>query len=1135
MQRASTYLSISILGIIASIAIAFFFNSMPFHSVKNVQDDSRNHLEKKFKQVNNLYEKLQSKSNDAIAEEISELESGHMQLFVFGKDRKLKVWSHKDIPLLKKEEWWIEKEASRICYRIENNNTPIIGCELIPFNKIKEIHQETNGLENYQESNSTAEIFKFSLFFLGFLFAFFFLEETIYKEEEPSTLFFISGSLLLCIFGYLSEFLFDNISIFNSANYGDASIISPASLFFSSVFILLLCISFSKNKWKETRTNYQAIYFLLPSVLLALFLRGLEFLFSAESEIQFENISFGQFELWGYSLSAIVILYSIHLLFQTCIAQSNFKKGASRYSILATILITYLICHLALGTAIPWYLMLLYLLCYYFSLELNGESLSSKLIWSIWFLILNAGLLSSTLYYYTIKKDIRQTQEYLQNLYTVKDGTELKTIAGIKSKIENSSAFKSIFSLGSDDKFHKNDLRTYLNTALEGSSSLDIEDVFLYKKDGESRIINEDKSKSTVVSPYISQLDSNSSILYNPISNKLLFTFDGQRDFLYLALSESNIQKKKKKKNVSYGLFSGRTYRHGDIKRLPEIAREEYVHKGNTIIQKDAVSHIFHSINNQDVLYAQKTYSNLLRPISLFSFIFCLSGIFVFFISLLSLRFEVFKSPFLYIASFASLSTKIQMVIIFLILVSFLSIAVVTSLYFKQILKNNQEKSISAKVVTINNSLQNRLAEITDMQSALNLIETELPRLSEINNLSSSLYNKEGLSLSDTKQILAYPFYPFYQHKAHGKRESFTLQSDNNVSAYFPITHPVLGNIGYISLDDKNNANDSVRSSISEFLSSMLNLYVFLFFIAGALAIAISKSITRPLTALQLRLKSIKFGSKNEAIAWEANDEIGELITSYNDMLGKLEKNLELLAKTERDTAWREMAKQVAHEIKNPLTPMKLSIQYLKRAIQADPAQGEALVDKISNTLIEQIDNLADIANAFSNFATLPQANNDKIVLNEVVEVVHDLFRKRDDMEIKLFEPLNAIEVFADKNHMIRILNNLVKNAIQSIPEERKGVISISLYKDKDTAIIKVEDNGTGIPKALQEKVFTPYFTTKTSGTGLGLAISANMLNAFDGRIHFDTTEGKGTSFFIEIPLMRETYKYHAGEKLILD
>jgi nitrogen fixation/metabolism regulation signal transduction histidine kinase len=313
----------------------------------------------------------------------------------------------------------------------------------------------------------------------------------------------------------------------------------------------------------------------------------------------------------------------------------------------------------------------------------------------------------------------------------------------------------------------------------------------------------------------------------------------------------------------------------------------------------------------------------------------------------------------------------------------------------------------------------------------------------------------------------------------------------------------------------------SVADPGSKFFGTLLNAYVFLFLIAVALAIAVANSITRPLSELGEKLKKFSIGKKNEPIQWGINDEIGALINDYNAMIDKLEDSAQILALTERDLAWREMAKQVAHEIKNPLTPMKLSIQYLQSGIHTSPEKLKQLVGRVSHTLIEQIDNLSNIASEFSNFAKMPQAENEKVLLNDVVASVHDLFRKREDMDIHLYVPIQDIYVFADRNQLVRVLNNVVKNAIQAIPEERRGRIDISLLKRDDKAIISIMDNGSGIPNDMRDRVFSPNFTTKSSGTGLGLAICANIVETFNGKIYFATNPEEGTTFFIEIPLMR--------------
>ena len=324
-------------------------------------------------------------------------------------------------------------------------------------------------------------------------------------------------------------------------------------------------------------------------------------------------------------------------------------------------------------------------------------------------------------------------------------------------------------------------------------------------------------------------------------------------------------------------------------------------------------------------------------------------------------------------------------------------------------------------------------------------------------------------------------------------------------------------------------------SRISDVFATFLSIYTLLFILSGIIAIVLSNSITRPIQLLGKKLKGLKLSKKNEPVQWKNEDEIGTLIGIYNEMIQKLSDNARVMAKVERDSAWKEMAKQVAHEIKNPLTPLKLNIQYLENKIRMNPEDAKETVHQITPGLIEQIDNLSQIASEFSNFAQLPTARNEKIRLNEIVKTVHDFFRKREDLDFQLFVPINDLVVFADRNHLVRILNNVVKNAIQAIPGDREGEIVIRLYSRANEAIIQVSDNGTGIPPEMQDKVFSPNFTTKSSGTGLGLAISQNMLESCNGRIYFKTDLDVGTDFFIEIPLMRLEDNYPDTKKVVLD
>jgi nitrogen fixation/metabolism regulation signal transduction histidine kinase len=307
---------------------------------------------------------------------------------------------------------------------------------------------------------------------------------------------------------------------------------------------------------------------------------------------------------------------------------------------------------------------------------------------------------------------------------------------------------------------------------------------------------------------------------------------------------------------------------------------------------------------------------------------------------------------------------------------------------------------------------------------------------------------------------------------------------------------------------------------VSDFIGMLASLYVFLLLIAYAITFVLARSIIRPLSLLSEKVQELKLEDNNAPLdyAGDAQDEISELIGQYNTMVQKLEDSKVQMVRLEREGAWREMAKQVAHDIKNPLTTMKLSMQQLER-VSSNPEQAAAYLRKAITRLIEQIDSLAQIASEFSMFANLDIRQKNDVVINEVVESVHDLFSEQKNVALELTLPKEVFHILGDKNHLIRVLNNLVINAIQSIPSDRTGRVSVSLVRKGKLSVVQISDNGGGIPPEIRERVFEPNFTTKTSGSGLGLAICKKIIEAHDGNIRFETRENEGTDFFVEIPI----------------
>jgi two-component system nitrogen regulation sensor histidine kinase NtrY len=310
-----------------------------------------------------------------------------------------------------------------------------------------------------------------------------------------------------------------------------------------------------------------------------------------------------------------------------------------------------------------------------------------------------------------------------------------------------------------------------------------------------------------------------------------------------------------------------------------------------------------------------------------------------------------------------------------------------------------------------------------------------------------------------------------------------------------------------------------LENEISTLLVTLINIYVFLIVISLLVTLFIANRITGPLQMLQQKLANISLGRKNETIEWNNNDEIGNLIIEYNRMILELAESAERLAKSERETAWREMAKQVAHEIKNPLTPLRLNAQLIQRAYDEQSPQFDEKFKKFTSMLIEQVDTLAQIANEFSNFALMPKPKLTKVKISEVIQNAVTLFRTTtaSDISFNCFTENDFID--ADKEQLLRVFNNLIKNALQAINDEKNGLVEINLKQENDIIIVEIIDNGIGINEEQKKLIFVPNFTTKTGGMGLGLAMVKSILENISATISFTSEENKGTTFELRFPL----------------
>ena len=533
------------------------------------------------------------------------------------------------------------------------------------------------------------------------------------------------------------------------------------------------------------------------------------------------------------------------------------------------------------------------------------------------------------------------------------------------------------------------------------------------------------------------------------------------------------------------------------------------------------------------IAYIGKDMGGYVRPLSLFSYLFVWCIILTLVMSLVNTWIDILPEAVdISWLSKPDLKTKIQVGIIALVLLSFAMIGYVTVLYFHDSTDAYHDNRLSRKVTSILENVEHEIALMSQMGEVnLERLGKIIKPMSRIHSMDVNLFGLDGrLAAASEREVfnrgVVAPLMGAFARQLLAERGSPVAQQMEGVgslryrTAYVPVRAVDGQTIAYMGLPYYSKQRD-LRDDVSEFMGTLLNVYVFLLLIAGVIAITVANSITRPLTELGDKIRRFKVDDQVQPLEWRAKDELGDLIHEFNTMLSTVESSAKELDLARREMAWREMAQQVAHEIKNPLTPMRLSIEFLRHANQRnpDPEALTPLIERTSATVIEQIENLTSIATNFSTFARMPEPENSELELDELVTSVAHLFlEERADLSLAI-DRFVAYPVYADKKLLGRVLTNLIKNALQAIPDEREARVAMSLERVGETAVICVADNGTGIPADMQEKVFFPKFTTKSSGSGLGLAICRDIVQAAGGRIYFETALGEGTRFYVELPI----------------
>lgn len=558
----------------------------------------------------------------------------------------------------------------------------------------------------------------------------------------------------------------------------------------------------------------------------------------------------------------------------------------------------------------------------------------------------------------------------------------------------------------------------------------------------------------------------------------------------------------------------------------------------------------FRSVNNGDydelwlranadkVIVIARQDNFFIESITLFAYLFCSFLLITVLFNLLNqlLTEKLFSGDYKSFWQF-TIRNQVHGTIISISIFSFLVIGVTTILFFINRYHSNNREKLSRTIHVMETQVRNSIDTIPMAQTQLNnldrvsnnLLEQTINNVAAIHAADINLYDLNGdlkvssLPLPYKRGIVSEKMDPiaFFHLNKLKDVQFFQEQKIGDLeymSNYVPVRDETGKEYAYINIPYFESQN-KLQDEISNFLVTIINLNAFIFLVAGIIALFITNRITHSFSLISNKMKEVNLEKRNEEIVWNRKDEIGELVNEYNKMVKKLDISAEMLGKSEREGAWREMARQVAHEIKNPLTPMKLNLQYLQRAIDNNSPEVKSISLYVANILLEQIEHLSQIASDFAQFANIGNARNQLFDVNSTLENVSTLYSANGKLEtITNLYPYELL-IEGDKTQVNRLFTNLFQNAVQSVPESREAVIEITSKLAGDKAVVSIKDNGAGISPEMHNKIFTPNFTTKTSGTGLGLAMCKGIVEKMNGRIWFETHENQWTAFFVELPV----------------
>ncbi|MEO9003224.1 MAG: HAMP domain-containing sensor histidine kinase [Ginsengibacter sp.] len=976
---------------------------------------------------------------------------------------------------------------------------------------------------------------------------------------------------------------FQKLQLFDSTVYGSESILrSLGDLLINSLLFIWVVLfiryhfrfDFSRIKFKADYYRYATIAFISILMILITMAGGYTIQsLVADSQISFDVINF--FTLDVYSVIGFIVVNCIatgyFFLIQLLLQPLNTFAGKRKYVLYLTIALAGLIILTFMSNSnsvgfslllLLWLLLFIYLLNFEVLFLQAYKLISSRFIFWVFFFSVS---ITGIMVFQNRTKELEERKHFAENLANKADPSG-PVIVNIILKDFRNDYLSDIF-----DRFKKVDQNRLLKDSLVNenfSGYLNKYDTKIYTYNAkEQPLYNDDSTTFNSLNAIIQTQGKATDIpdlfyydisydRFNYISKKEITDTSGavqgyvfiiskpkryKNDALYPELfSKGNNNSIESSPVYAFAVYnhSQLSTSYNDYPFTTDIDDNDFTYNEFRTVQNNGYEELWYKANADKVIVIARQERFFIESITLFAYLFCSFLLIAIFFYLAS-HFLMEGRNISNLKSLLQLTIRNQVhgTIILISLFSFIVIGATTILFFISRYHSNNREKLSRTIHVMENELRGAIdtLPVHDFRMATfdsashNKLEATINKVSNIHAADINLYDLKGnlrvssLPLPYDKGIVSEKMDPvaFYHLDKLKDAQFFQEQKIGSLtylSNYLPVRDESGKEYAYLNIPYFESQN-KLQDEISNFLVTIINLNAFIFLVAGIIALFIANRITRSFSLISDKMKKINLETGNEEIVWNRRDEIGELVIEYNKMVKKLDVSAEMLAKSEREGAWREMARQVAHEIKNPLTPMKLNLQYLQMAIDNNSPDVKNISLYVAGIILEQIEHLSQIAGDFAQFAKIGDTRIQTIDVNQMLENTIMLYSTNDEIDIHADLYPDQILIKADKTQINRLFTNLLQNAVQSVPDYRTTLINVKSELQGDQVLISIRDNGNGIPPAMLSKIFKPNFTTKSSGTGLGLAMCKGIVEKLNGRIWFETSEGEWTCFYVEIPL----------------